>query len=931
VTSTHDARRTLFLLALLTTPAAGQVNPSGSWRTLHTQHFRVHFRPSYRGVAVEAAAEAERAFRLLSTELHPPRGVIDLTLSDDIDTPNGFTTTYPSNRFTILLTPPVTDPGLQTYDSWQRLVIVHELTHVFHLDRSRGIWKTLQSVFGRAPGLFPNQYQPSWVIEGLATYYESRFTAGGRAAGSYHRQAVGADAAAKQPRSPWDALLFTRWPDGLAPYAYGSRFWEYLSQNGGGGDSVIPRFSERTAGQLIPFRVGRPLRRAGAPLDETWKRAIATAVPGALVTSSTLVAGGLRSQPTPRISSDGRSIAYVCDDGRGARRIRVSDVSSGRVLRSHRVNGQVSYDWLGDTLIVAQLDYVGRWTVRSDLWRWSPDGAWQRLTRDGRLIEPRAGGGVLAALHLGPAVDAPAFAPQLTRDALDAPGATWGPSVPSPDGRSVVAARHQNGHWALVRWPTGTPPSLEVLFESPSEVADPVWTSDGVLFVTDAQAFPQIHLWKPDQGVKQLTAEPLGARTPALLPDGRILFTTLGHNGWELRAVAPLGSAQPIAAVSLPPPFDSAPHVAMRETGYSSWPSLRPHFWIPLGFNAAQAGRFVGAATAGTDALDRYTYYAEGLVSASPLRAQGWFVLLDNALGNPTLDLSASNSWALVGIDSTGHVVSTEHRATALGATLATHRWRSFLSLRVAAEYEGRRYVSSPDTSLAAICTGCRTRDIVGGSASVALGSVVAAPLAVSLQDGATASFLYRRREEQGTARWSNEFRARGGLYARLGPRLGFAYPVLAVRLAAGAINGTIQDQFSVGGVSSGLAQIGFGQSIGSFRTFPVRGYDGGAARGHRVATVSVEYRMPLALPGRSIGHLPFGSDKLALSVFSDIGDAWDPGQGMGIRLYRLRSVGAELVADMTVSYDLPLTLRFGVAQPAAGHMRLYGAFGADF
>jgi len=49
---------------------------------------------------------------------------------------------------------------LQTFDSWERLVIVHELTHVFHLDRSRGLWKTLQTLFGRVPGLFPNEYQP---------------------------------------------------------------------------------------------------------------------------------------------------------------------------------------------------------------------------------------------------------------------------------------------------------------------------------------------------------------------------------------------------------------------------------------------------------------------------------------------------------------------------------------------------------------------------------------------------------------------------------------------------------------------------------------------------------------------------------------------------------------------------------------------------
>src|SRR6266436_2207306 len=180
----------LLTLLLLTSPAVAQVDPSGSWRTLHTEHFRIHFRPALRARAVVAAAEAERAYALLSTELHPPRGVIDLTLSDDVDTPNGFTSIFPSNRFTILLVPPVTDPALQTYDSWERLVIVHELTHVFHLDRSRGVWKTLQAVFGRAPGLFPNQYQPSWVIEGLATYYESRFTAGGRAEGSYHREAV---------------------------------------------------------------------------------------------------------------------------------------------------------------------------------------------------------------------------------------------------------------------------------------------------------------------------------------------------------------------------------------------------------------------------------------------------------------------------------------------------------------------------------------------------------------------------------------------------------------------------------------------------------------------------------------------------------------------------------------------------------------------
>jgi hypothetical protein len=913
-------------LLLLARSAVAQVDPSGAWRTLHTRHFRVHFRPALRAKAVVAANEAERAYGLLSTELHPPRGIIDLTLSDDVDTPNGFTTIYPSNRFTILLVPPVTDPALQTYDSWERLVIVHELTHVFHLDRVRGLWKTVQSVFGRLPGFFPNQYQPSWVTEGLATYYESRFTAGGRADGSLHREAVAADAAFGRARSPWDALLFTRWPDGLAPYAYGSRFWDFLSHTHG--DSVVPKFIEKASGQFIPFRVGRPLRQAGVPdaLTRDWTRAIAAAASRETTTQSRLIAGKLKIEPVPRLSPDGKLLAYVYDDWRGARRLRVVDLDTWSQVRSHRVNGQASYAWQHDTLIVAQLEYSSRWKIRSDLWRWTPDGEWTRATTDARLMEPRVGGGVLAALQLVGGDDPPTIP-------FPASGATWGPTVPSPDGRWIVAARNQNGRWELVRWRVGATDAPAVLAAAGkgSAIADPVWTADGqsVLFVTDAGGFPQVHRWSESGGVTQLTAEPRGARSPAPLPDGRIAFTTLGNDGWELRAVAPSAAARAAAPLPPAPPFDSAAHTSLRETGYASWGSLRPHFWIPLAINAGAAGHFIGAATAGADAVGRYAYVVDGMFSPSPARAQGAFFLLSQALGDPTLDFSVSNDWSLVGADSTGHVVSSEQRDAALGATVLAHRWRSFVSLRLAAEYQGKRFVSIPDTILADICTGCNARDRVGGSAMLAIGSAVAAPLTVALQDGATAALLYRRREEQGTARWLNEVRARGNVYVRLGPRLGFGYPVLAVRGAIGAFDGPIGDRLSVGGVSSGTLLFGFGQEVGTLRTFPVRGYDGGTLHGRRAATLTAEYRVPLALLGRSLGHLPLGADKLAFAVFGDVGDAWNA--GAPAQLHRLRSFGAELVGDITVSYDLPLRVRVGVAQPATGHARIYAAFAADF
>ena len=469
----HSALRTLALALTLATRAEAQVDPSGSWRTLHTAHFRIHFRPAYRDVALLEAREAERSYALLAGELHPPRGVVDLTLGDDIDAANGFTTVLPTSRITIFAAPPVGDHGLLFFDSWLRLVTTHELAHVFHLDRTRGIWSGLQHVFGRAPGLFPNEYQPSWAIEGLATYYESRFTNGGRVRSSFHTQVLAADRAAAASRSPWDALLFTRWADGIVPYAYGSRFLHSLA--GVAGDSVVPRFVEATAGQLIPFRVGRQVARVapGHTLAAEWIRGTRPAPgPERKQRPAAVLDSLLRTEPVPRVSPDGRRIAYVRDDGKGASELRVRDATTFRVLARHRVTGGADYDWVGDTLVVTQLDYVTRWRIRSDLYHWVPGGSWRRTTRGARLVAPAGGGGRFAAVALGPAAGTPTIPVP-----PGPPGAVWDDIALSPDGRWVAGSRSAGAGWALVRWPADSPATGAVLVETRGSIADPVWPS----------------------------------------------------------------------------------------------------------------------------------------------------------------------------------------------------------------------------------------------------------------------------------------------------------------------------------------------------------------------------------------------------------------------------------------------------------------------
>src|SRR5205807_7140130 len=82
------------------------------------------------------------------------------------------------------------------------------------------------------------------------------------------------------------------------------------------------------------------------------------------------------------------------------------------------------------------------------------------------------------------------------------------------------------------------------------------------------------------------------------------------------------------------------------------------------------------------------------------------------------LDVSASSEWD----DLLAPVTLSERtQEGALGATFVARRWRTFASVRLAAEFKGTRFVTIPDTSLATICPACDGRDLLGGSVTLAV------------------------------------------------------------------------------------------------------------------------------------------------------------------------------------------------------------------
>ncbi len=944
---------------------AAQTDPSGDWKTWHTRHFRIHAKLEDSSLALEAALEAERAYAMLARELAEPRGKIDLVLANNLDLSNAFTSFFPSNRITLYLTPPAGNPVLGNYDNWLRVVLVHELTHVFHLDRSLGVWRLPQYVFGRFPAFFPNAYRPSWVSEGLATYYESRHTEGGRLRGGLHGQLLAASARDGWPDANDATLLSPKWPSGFRPYAWGSYFFQLQAAEGG--DSVPAAFVERTSRRLWPFSISGPLRSAGGlgvedawnKLHRRWRDSVSQLWLDAPPPSKKIVARGLRTLPRPRVSPDGRYLAYVHADGKKDPEVAILERATGEVRWSRRINGAADLAWQDSVLWISQLDFTSPVEIRSRLYRWVPGGRFETVPGSERLSRPFAlGDAALGAVDLGAGSARllwVAAAGSARVELLKTPPAdAWGYVAASPDGEWIAGARHLKGRWDLVLWRKGDPQRPVQVTDDFALDDDPTWSADGRLvgFTSERSGVPQIFAYHlPDAAVLQLTDEPTGARDPALAPDGMLYFSVMFPDGFALveqpvsgRKTFPPSPEFPVAVAT---PLDS---VEVTRGGYSPWPSLRPHYWIPTWHDAGLAGKFLGVLTSGADAVRRTAYGLHlALAPGKEGRIEGQLDVAHQRWKAIAVTVSASQSWeevrtrAVVPRNGTSDtlpvVLGLRERDLQLSTVLFFRRWRTSFSARVGPEFEEDfRAVDSSGVSL--LLRHPVTR-LAGGSASVAFFHARRPALAISPENGIAVSAVYRRLYEipplldPSSRRWFEEVRGAASGYLAL-PLPGFARWVLAARAAAGAIRGPLPRSFELGGASGDRFELFPGYVIGAGRkSFPLRGYQPGGGFS-RVFAAAVELRVPIALVAEGIWELPVGLDRISVTVFGEAGGGWRSGEPM--RPFALRSLGGELVCDLAVTYDVPVRMRLGAAAPlsaglgsAAGDVRFYLTFGSSF
>lgn len=135
------------LLALAATARA--MDPELVWRTLESRHFVIHYYAGEERLARRLAVVAEDAHAKLAPLLdHEPRRKTHVVLSDDTDQANGFALVQPYPFVHLYATAPEDRSELNDYDDWLSALILHEYTHVLHLDTIHGLARVVNFLFG---------------------------------------------------------------------------------------------------------------------------------------------------------------------------------------------------------------------------------------------------------------------------------------------------------------------------------------------------------------------------------------------------------------------------------------------------------------------------------------------------------------------------------------------------------------------------------------------------------------------------------------------------------------------------------------------------------------------------------------------------------------------------------------------------------------
>jgi hypothetical protein len=641
---------------LLGSPSQGAtwLDPSIKWKTLETPHFCIHYYDKIADTAQKMTSIAEEIYDRLSVRLdHTPDLKTDVVLIDNTDYTNGMTSVIPNPHITIYLADGGSNLRPVAYETWLKYVFVHEYTHLLHLDTVEGGARSYKLVFGRQ--LFPNALMPMFVVEGLATYFETeRGYGGGRG---------------KDPR--WDAMMrmdvlednlksldqasvtTTKWPGGQTAYLYGVKFMEYLCEKYG--EDKLTRLNLEYGDHLLYYGGLDSTFTAvyGRSLPELWKDWLAYAKDKYEKQRSALVKEGLTSfKPLtksgfyilkPKWNPDGKFIYYSQNNADKYPELRRYNVAAGRDEKFREgLFFDDSLSFYGDELYFSKADHYANYYIYKDIYALNTrTGRLSQKTRGLRAADPAVSpDGKKLVYTVNESGRRTLWIKEGAKERMvgaDQPDIQYFSPIFLPDGKKLAVAKWSNGGHQTICLIDAETGREEAVIRS-GLAANPAVTPDQqyVVFDSDATGIPNLYAYHLASGqLYRVTNTIGGAMMPDVSPDGKqIAFVNYSSKGHDL-AVMPFDPSTfkqtsqviPAEPVKISPKvkttlltndgiITSAPSkpqsasIEVQSYDYNPLRSILPKFWLPL-TSWDENGAFTMFSTAGIDALQQNYFEAQ--------------------------------------------------------------------------------------------------------------------------------------------------------------------------------------------------------------------------------------------------------------------------------------------------------------------------------
>lgn len=547
--------------ARVSTAEAG--DPRREWKTVETEHFVIHYYEPLEDIGKRVAAVAERAHRVLRTEFeHEPAQKTQIVIVDDTDGANGFASVLPRNVIRLFATAPTAHSALNDHDDWLYGLTAHEYAHILHLDSIGPLPSLYNKLVGKTWA--PNQVQPRWVIEGIATYQESRQSSSGRIRSALFNMNL------RSPVLEGEELRLDQvtngpraWPRGTSAYLYGSHFLKYVFDRHGA--DKLSEMSWAYGSNPIPYGLNTAIEEATgetfAEMYDDWMDHLRAKYS---MQKEAIERLGLREgrrltftnelNLSPHYSHDGAYLYWDQADGDTRGRYRKMPVGTnvGQATDHTIVDRNGGYDVMADGSLVVEQSNVYRteysfqelflWDSSTDTMTQLTDGLRARdpaISPDERRVAFMVNGesrSQLAVMDLRPEAEHEILYTGPGRfDQVNAP--TW-----SPDGRHIAfSAWRAGGYRDILVHDLDTGETTELMRDRALD-HDPVYDPGGeyLYYVSDRTGIYNVFAYELATGdVYQVTNVVGGALDPDVSPDGtRLAYHGFSTGGWDVYEVS---------------------------------------------------------------------------------------------------------------------------------------------------------------------------------------------------------------------------------------------------------------------------------------------------------------------------------------------------------------------------------------------------------